>query len=302
MSTYGKIVDMTEGKRDLGLRLRAVLVTSATLSLLAASPVESVRQGNAAFERGDFAVALRHYQQAEALASDPGLVAYNMAAAHYALQQYSAAEQCYRRALEDADGPRRVRALYGLGNALARQGQERRGRAAVQRLLAAKKALTACIAEEPNLAEEARTVCGATIADARFNLRLVEELLERKRAEAQADPPGADEGSGTDSSNDRGSDRDPRTGDSKNGPEKKGTSDSKGPQQPGAAGAEKPQPGSQPPPGKGDLPPLLGDPNAPPLDSGDARAHLQAALDRIRHERAQHTAPPPGAATHVKDW
>src|SRR5262249_14704609 len=137
--------------------------------------------------------ALQCYLKAEALAQDPGLVAFNMAAAHFGLDRFAEAEQCYRRALEDADGPRRLRALYGLGNALTRQGNALHGRAAIQKLLAAKKAYQACLDGEPSADELTRSTCAATFTDARFNLDIVDRLLKEKQAEKPNDG-GSDDG------------------------------------------------------------------------------------------------------------
>ena len=75
------------------VRWPCVLLAWSALWLCAASPTDWVRRGNTAFERGDFAEALALYRRAEAEARDPGLVSYNLAAAHYELGQF--AEQAF---------------------------------------------------------------------------------------------------------------------------------------------------------------------------------------------------------------
>jgi hypothetical protein len=55
-------------------------------------------------------------------------------------------------------------------------------------------------------------------------------------------------------------------------------------------------------PGRGNLPPDLGQPDGPPLDEPAAREALDAHLDRIRRARSQRTPVPPGPVRHVKDW
>src|SRR5258708_5871173 len=109
--------------------LPVVSLLATALLALGASPrgqpdMESLlRQGNAAFARGDYAEAARLYEEAETRATDPGLVAFNLASAKYHLAvtgeggatALSEAERLYRCCLARTD-PRRPRALYGLGN------------------------------------------------------------------------------------------------------------------------------------------------------------------------------------------
>jgi tetratricopeptide (TPR) repeat protein len=288
--------------RSRNLWNHRVWMVAVACLCLAASPFDWVRQGNAAYERGEFQQALQCYLKAEALAQDPGLVAFNMATAHYGLDHFAEAEQCYRRALEDAEGARRVRALYGLGNALTQQGSTLHGRAAIQKLLAAKKAYQACLDGEPSADELTRSTCAATFADARFNLAIADRLLKQKQAETPNETPGSEEDPGSNPTVRSKPNRGSPTGNGEPDSKKPGAPDKKGPMQPGA-GPEKPQPSDQPPPpGKGNLPLLLDDRDAPPMDAKSAREHLQAELDRIRKQRAEHTTAPPGSSSRVKDW
>src|SRR5262245_39430200 len=102
--------------------LLALALVSATP---AGDPLQLVRQGNAAFERGDYPAALRFYEQAEPLITDPGLVASNKAAALYRLERYRDAELHYRYCLSDTTGQRRAEVLYDLANCLVQQEQGR---------------------------------------------------------------------------------------------------------------------------------------------------------------------------------
>jgi tetratricopeptide (TPR) repeat protein len=61
-----------------------------------------VRQGNAAFAQGEYDKAEAFYRQAEAASTDPGLVAFNKAAALYRAGQYKDAEKHYWLCLGDA--------------------------------------------------------------------------------------------------------------------------------------------------------------------------------------------------------
>src|SRR5258708_39798221 len=99
-----------------------LLIGLSPLVILAASaapvmdPVEFLRLGNAAYTRRDYAGAVELYNRAEILATDPGLVAFNKAAAFYHLGNSRAAEVLYRASLSDAEGPRRIHLVYGLAN------------------------------------------------------------------------------------------------------------------------------------------------------------------------------------------
>src|SRR5262249_36018685 len=154
------------------------------LVLLAAAPPpdpeELVRQGNAAFAREDYAAAVDYYSRAEDGTLDPGLVAYNKAAALYRLagqpdnaarrgSLYREAELQYRCTLEGAAGARRAGALYGLGNSLLQQGL-RRGPAVLQDAV---RCYEECL-REPELAPELAD-------DARHNLELARLLWLQAR-------------------------------------------------------------------------------------------------------------------------
>lgn len=69
-----------------------------------------MRLGNAAFGQKDYDAAVNFFEAAEARTADPGLVAFNKAAALYRLGRYAEAERHYRMCLEDAEGPRKAQA------------------------------------------------------------------------------------------------------------------------------------------------------------------------------------------------
>src|SRR5437868_9442964 len=108
-------------------RSRPALLALATLAALAASPArrpdpeEWMRQANDALRRQDYSRAIALYEEVEPYATDPGLVAFNLATAKYQLaasgdggpQVLADAEQLYRCCTEPGE-PRRARALYGL--------------------------------------------------------------------------------------------------------------------------------------------------------------------------------------------
>jgi tetratricopeptide (TPR) repeat protein len=281
----------------------AGLVLIAVL-LPAAAPAPDwealVRQGDAAYERGDFAAAASLYEQASDRTTDPGLVAMDIGAAKYRLAEASEAdrarlaqeaEQAYRCCTGPGD-PRRARALYGLGNALILKTDGRDAEA----LLAAVAAYRQCLAE-PNLD-------AALADDARHNLERARLLLLQippAGGHTKDEPPSGDSPPKSPSPPDKapGSQQEPSHDpsgvkvkpDPSGGPAK--TDDGRKP-------IETDQP---PPPGEGNLPPVPDRADLPPLSAEDAARHLDLAAQRIlqdlkAHRRAKAPMPPP----NVPDW
>ena len=246
-------------------------------------PYDLIRQGNTAFARGDYPEARDYYEMAATRITDPGLAAFNKAAALYQLGDYREAERHYRYCLTDAAGLRRARAFYGLGNALLRQGGER----GAEVLREAIHAYTECLrAGEPD-AELA--------ADAQHNLELAKLLLAQ--TPSKKGRPEGDE---------------PRDGPTAK-PPNQGLDDPgrarglPGPEQPDPRGKmmpAEPEPGQdpiptdrRPLPGAG-LPPLSDRADQAPLSPHDAAQHLDNAVERIRQERRAHRSRLPGGAGH----
>jgi tetratricopeptide (TPR) repeat protein len=289
-------------RRALGL---AGLPALIGLIAAASSPESWLRRGNAVFERGDYHAALECYARAMDESSDPGQVAFNAAAAHYQLGDYSNAELNYRRSLEDAPGARKVRALYGLGNALAQQGRLRRGRHAIALLQAAIENYQSCqpaAAAIPPLEQDA---VRETLENADFNRNLVKMILKQKLADAVNDTaPPNDEKSDERPIDDRPSDtahsRDrPRNNAESNG--QKGSRESSG-GEPLPPHAGQPQSSDETQPGKGNLPPLSDDAHADPLDPEQALDYLQRNLDRIRRERSRRATTQDNNVKGLRDW
>ncbi len=141
----------------LRLPWRPAFAGGALTILVAAAPQEgALQQGNEAFARGDIPQALSWFVKAEVGARDPGLVAFNQGAAYFRLGNYSQAELCYRRALEDGQIPptRQARAHFDRGTALLHlaQGKDR------ERLELAVQAFTEAlrVAEDADLQKDAR--------------------------------------------------------------------------------------------------------------------------------------------------
>jgi Ca-activated chloride channel family protein len=256
----------------------------------AGEPLDRVRQGNVAFERGDYLEALRQYDRAEERSTDPGLLAFNEGTALYQLGRYREAELHFRRCAEDARGERQARLFYNLANCLVQQARP----TDVQRLQDAVNLYGRCLeagACPPELAENAR-----------HNLELARLLLARAKSR-----PDASDADTTEPPNEplpRESSRDDRPAlpdataavpNAAGRPEMvAGT-----PEQ-ANSGAVK---ADQPSPGRGNLGPLPDDDELTPLAPEDAETHLQQAAARIQRERRDYRQRPlPVPAPHVLDW
>jgi tetratricopeptide (TPR) repeat protein len=263
-----------------------------------ADPEAQLRQGNAAFFRGDYAAAAEWYEKALGRTNDPGLVAFNLASAKYRLAvaeedapagALAEAEQYYRCCLGH-DDPRRPQALVGLGNCLLRRAEGRD--AAVLR------EAVACY--ELGLREAGADA--ALADDARHNLERARLLL------LQFQPP-----AGRSDEENRG-EEDPRPPQDRSADAQKGLvgepGEGENPDPGSGAVPVKPQPGAQaqrtnepPPPGQGNLKPLPDNGEAKPLTEKEAAEHLRLAAGRIHEEQKayrQSRARTPGPG--VRDW
>src|SRR5262249_21794368 len=144
---------------------------------LSAGPLEDdlVRRGNAAFAQGDLDAALALYEKAEPAANDPGLVAFDKAAAYFRQGRFRDAELHFLRCLQDdqASKSRRAKAYFGLGIALVRRA-EAKDRAALEQAI---DAFASCL----TLAEPSSELA----TDAQYNLELARWL--RLRAKPASD-------------------------------------------------------------------------------------------------------------------
>src|SRR3954466_13149361 len=99
---------------------------AALMVVSAAPPDDLVRRGNAALRAGDPGAAGKLFAAAEEHTADPGLVAFNRAAALFEQGEYRDAELHYLRALDDKAAPpdRRARALYNRGVCLGKRASD----------------------------------------------------------------------------------------------------------------------------------------------------------------------------------
>jgi tetratricopeptide (TPR) repeat protein len=269
------------------------LVTLALL-LVGAAPGEDVadlvRRGNAAFAREKFDEAVRLYEEAEERSIDPGLVAFNKAAALYRLGRFREAELCYRRCLEDgeAPGPRRARALYDLGTSLlhVKDGTDARA------LKTAIHCLQRCRHETTDDALRAR---------AAYNLELARLLWVKAKANP-SESNDSQEPKDDDKRRQQGEDDpQPEQGDAM---QQKGRPIGKGPAllQDPTKGMQKAIETKETLAGKGNLGTLPDTDELQPLDAKDVAEHLERAARRILDERRQQLRAAPRDVPNVKDW
>jgi hypothetical protein len=276
---------------------------SAVLALSAAAPPTDwqtlLRQGDDAYQRGDYTAAAALYEQAQDRTTDPGLAAMDVAAAKIRLAEASdadrgrlaqEAEQAYRCCTAPGD-PRRARALYGLGDALMLKA-EGRDRDALE---AAVSAYQQCLAA-PHLD-------AALADDARRNLEQARlELLQLPPASAHSrdEPPS---GNGPPKSPPRDNGQGPRPDGSHDSSAIRVKPDPNGDPAKAQEGNKPLETDVPPPPGEGHLPPVPDRADLPPLSAEDAARHLDLAAERILQDfKAHRRSRAPTPRPNVPDW
>ncbi len=291
--------------------LALVLVALAVVSAAPAGDAEDlVRQGNAAYARGDYEEAAVYYQRAEELATDPGLVAFNEAAALYEQGKYAEAEAHFRLCLGDAGpkisrrleqhpradlpaalrkqaGPRLARVLYNLGNCLLQRSQGTDADLLDQAVALYDHCLRAAAPK-------------SLVADARHNLELARELRRRNPKPPRPDPSEAERPDEPDPSRPKdnpGSEAsEPTTDPNRKNPAGKPEDDPR-------PGGDDPRTTEEARAGRGNLPTLPDSDALARLSPEDAAAHLRQALQRIRGERREYQRQTARKTPrHVLDW
>lgn len=264
--------------RDLATVMRHIFRTAAaavSIVLISATPQSDwLRRGNDALSRGQPDIALVEYARAALRTNDPGEVAFNEGVALYRLGRYRDAELHFRRALSDAQGSRRVRALYNLGSALLQESQGR---------------LKAPLRNAVEVFEQARgelRINDPLADDIRHNLEIAKRLLAgvRDSNQNQSDEP---PDSHRPPQSQPGSSEQPDPNSIGRQPSTAQIDPSGRPQPLGKLDGDivRQQADRPPPPGKGNLPPLPDEDALSPLSLEDTQAHLQKAADRIEAER-----------------
>jgi tetratricopeptide (TPR) repeat protein len=253
---------------------RVLLLVAIPLLVSGSLAEDSLRRGNAAYERGDYDRAAAAYVEAEARTTDPGLAAFNKAAALYQRGHFRDAELSYRCSLEDAAGPRRTFALYGLGSALVQQGRER-GREVLHEAI---RCYEECL-RQPDVSAELAD-------DARHDIELAKLL-------AQLVPPKSNDKPNSRSDDEEDKPKPPperrQSPDPGMEPFGQGKADARAEKQrvgrEQAKDAEKSDEGTA---GAGTLPPVPDREELAPMSRDDAQEHLKRAAARVLSEQRAH--------------
>ncbi len=159
---------------------QALAVASATVALLVfASPAKaSVRTGEKAFQKGDYATAEKEYGQAAVKNPDKPVLQYNHGAAAYKSGKFDAAAQSFAKAMKTDDLKLQEDNYYNLGNTQYRLGQKTEKANAPETIKTWEQALQSY---------EAALQLKTDDADAKYNRDLVKRRLEelKKQQEQQ---------------------------------------------------------------------------------------------------------------------
>jgi Ca-activated chloride channel family protein len=263
-------------------RTAVVILLPAILSAAPLPSVEDfVRQGNAAFGRQQFDEALQLYARAEERSTDPGLVAFNQAAALFRLGRFDESAVHYQRCLEDQmiPAPRQARANYDLGNALLQAGVQDRRRLE-HAIDAYRRSLNA------ELPDDLR-------ADALHNLELAKWLWLKAKPPSDAAP-------STMAEPEKNRLKEPRGNGAALTGAKNGNLTDDGNRN--KAGVEQSGLGTQKKLAHGPLQVLPDHDQLTPLTPEETAAHLEQFIERMRRERRSYWQQAGPAPSHVKDW
>jgi len=259
----------------------------ALLCIAADNVEDALQAGYRAFLNQQYEAAIAKYEQAMTQSPDPGRIACDLGCILAQAGRYTEAAQAFTRSMEDAQGLRRIRAAYGQATALTHIAVRMQGKRAVAVLQRALQSYELVLRECSSLTSEEAGTWPSVKADTEHNRSIATALLTQKQKEpdppnTEDDPlkndpllsqiidPGGNGGAGRNAV--------PLTGrNSASSGTESGTSDS-------AAG-------------RGNLPPLPDDGQAPPISLDEANRRLDQLLQRLR-KPAQPTPVKPG----TRDW
>lgn len=260
-------------------RWRRAAAASAACALVAGNFPDAGRRhlerGVEHFAKGDYRGAIDAFDAALPLVDDPGLAAFNRAAAEFRLGDYAAASADYRRALSDSAIPpsRRSRAQFDLGTSLLHlAGTGADDPLAESRLVEAIAAFEGCLRDD--IADDLRS-------DAEHNLA----IARRRLASLSKSPPQA----GTNPNPETGKGNDP---DGETGPNRPTNRTPEGMSTDPKTGTTNDPTGKAPAFGKITV---LVDPRAP-------AGSLAAEARRIAEERRRHFQSRDLGPVRGKDW
>lgn len=247
---------------------------------------DAVRSGYAAFQRQEYDAAIAWYEGALKSSADPGRLAAELGAVCAQAERYSEAAAWFGRCLEDAQGQRRVKAAYGQATSLTHVGKTVPGRRGVAILQQAMQMYEMTLREWAALSSEEQEAFSHYKADTEHNRSITQQLLTLKlkepeppeNTEVEAPPVTSDALSEAEAGLNRGARATPLAGQTSSSQgNDSGTSESTA--------------------GRGNLPPLPDEEDAPPLGADDAQRRIDALMARLR-QPLRSTLPKPG----TKDW
>jgi tetratricopeptide (TPR) repeat protein len=195
---------------------RTVIVLAVGLALLIVAGWlfrgndDPATQARAAYDRGDYAGAIREYQRAAAECPDVGALAVNQAAALYRMERYNEADGRYQFAEGTSTDLRAAQAAYDRGNCAMQQACKNGGAPDKELLDQAAEQYRACLERQASVND-----AGSLFADAQHNLEIIKLL--------QAPPPSEDVAKNGEPEN--GDSQQTAQNDSKNGDAKDQTGD-----------------------------------------------------------------------------
>ncbi len=140
--------------------MRRVCSIFVLMSLSAVSAwaglIGEVKDGNAAYAKGDFKTALEHYHAAEASAPESPELQYNLGNAYHGQEKYETAVEMFQKALKTTDPMQQAAAHYNLGNTHYKMGDYLKAIASYEEALK----------------------LNPTDTDAKFNLELARKMLK----------------------------------------------------------------------------------------------------------------------------
>jgi tetratricopeptide (TPR) repeat protein len=298
----------------MGKRLSYGLLILLGLLAAGAAPVpeveDLVREGNAAYARGEYDTAAGFYERAEEPTTDPGLVAFNKAAALAGAGKFAEAETSFWLSLGDAGpriarrlrqkperelpaslraaaGPRLARVLYNLGTCVLQQSRGKNADLTDQAVVL----LDHCLRLDPK---------GRLRINARHNLELAREFLR-----LNPKPPNRDNKPNTEPSEDTQPPKERPSGTEQgdNPDESKQARKGAKPLDNVPPDGDNPQDTEERTAGKGNLRPLLDQSDPGSLTAEEAAQHLRQALQRILGERREFQKQANRSSSpHVRDW
>jgi Ca-activated chloride channel homolog len=173
----GRLPGSTAGRMPAATPARGIAAAVACIVLGCSTAAQaSVRAGEKAFQKGDYAKAEQEYRQAAAKSPDKPVLQFNLGAAAYKSGDYAAAAQSFAKAMKTDDLRLQQDDYYNLGNAQYRIGQKTEQANTQETIKSWEQAVQSY---------EAALQLKANDADAKYNRDLVKRKLEALKKQQQ---------------------------------------------------------------------------------------------------------------------